>query len=237
MKHKACISKYGISNDIPGFLETNYRLAIERSNCLPPYLKDIIAQYGKNDYILDIGCGVGGDLSILKQHNFKHLYGVELVPEALEFAHKKFHLSSVVRGNCESLPFRTDRFNCCMATNIIEHILFPSKLMKEIHRVLVTGGLTIINVPRASSLSDTILRWGGVIMHGKTSHIQRFDLKKAKGLFLKHGFIILKEEKNVGFDLDSPLFKQNLILKAFYGRLERLLRNELNGWRFTLKKN
>lgn len=236
MKRNNSISDYGISNDIPAFLEVNYRLAITRQHEIPPYLKEIVVKADQNNPILDIGCGVGGDISILKSKGFKRVFGVEIVSEALYFAKQKFGLNSIVQGNCESLPFRSEQFQCCLATNIIEHILYPPKLMEEIYRVLKPAGMVVINVPRASSMSDRILRWGGVVLHGKTSHIQKFSLKKARKLFMENNFSIIEEFESRGFDLDCPAFRNSSVLRSFYRFLERVLRNELNGWRFVLQK-
>ncbi|OPY61761.1 MAG: putative teichuronic acid biosynthesis glycosyltransferase TuaC [Pelotomaculum sp. PtaU1.Bin065] len=230
------ISEYGISNDIGAFLDSNYRLACEREENKPSYLQQIIAKNSRADYILDIGCGVGGDLHILKKEGFSNLYGVELLFDALQFARKTFCLSSVVQANCERLPYRSNTFDCCVATNIIEHIVYPNKLLKEINRVLKNDGQAVITVPRAASASDRILRWGGMILHGKTSHIQKFDLKKARSLFHDNHFIIIEEKEIRGFELDNPLFRNSCFLKHVYRLLVVVLRNELNGWRFTLKK-
>jgi SAM-dependent methyltransferase len=51
------------------------------------------------------------------------------------------------------LPFREARFDLAICTEVLEHLLWPHFLLKEIHRVLAPGGHLIVSVPNMASLS------------------------------------------------------------------------------------
>jgi ubiquinone/menaquinone biosynthesis C-methylase UbiE len=45
------------------------------------------------------------------------------------------------------MPVHSAEFNSVLWDNVIEHIEKPDKLLKEIHRVLETGGILLVGIP------------------------------------------------------------------------------------------
>lgn len=50
-------------------------------------------------------------------------------------------------GDVEDLPFKSNSIDVVVASEVIEHLLFPEKGMKEIHRILKPSGVAIFSVP------------------------------------------------------------------------------------------
>jgi len=101
--------------------------------------------------VLDIGCGNGEFLSLLRQHT-KDLdcVGYEFSPEAAESARSRgytvhdgpFPQSVIAAGGRES-------FDVVCVFQVIEHIVDPYSFISSIKKLVRPGGMLIISVPNA----------------------------------------------------------------------------------------
>lgn len=104
--------------------------------------------------ILDIGCGDGVLLSLIGRGR---LYGVDLDQDSLHYAAGKVK-AKFLRAAAESLPFRSGFFDVVIATEIIEHLGRPEKLLEEARRALKRSGRLIVTTPVkvAEGLTDKL---------------------------------------------------------------------------------
>lgn len=51
------------------------------------------------------------------------------------------------------LPFHDDSFDLVICTQVLEHLLWPQRLLKEFHRVLSSVGKIVVSIPNVSSLT------------------------------------------------------------------------------------
>lgn len=63
-----------------------------------------------------------------------------------------------IAANIERLPFRSESFSLITANMVVEHVLNPSRLLSEINRVLVPGGLFLFHTPNANYFEVAIAR-------------------------------------------------------------------------------
>lgn len=96
--------------------------------------------------VLDIGCGVGSNLALLKSLGFR-VFGMDSAIYGLSLAKKKFPAIPLINGDLMSLPFKTDSIGLIVATDILEHLDADTLGMKEIHRTLLRGGKAVFTVP------------------------------------------------------------------------------------------
>ena len=68
--------------------------------------------------ILDVGCGTGANLEMLKQYGESE--GVDVSDDALEFCRKKG--LKVHKGLAETLPFADESFEIVTALDVVEHL-------------------------------------------------------------------------------------------------------------------
>lgn len=108
----------------------------------------------KDQKFLDIGCGDGVLLSLIKKGK---LYGVDLDQDSLNFASTKIQ-AKLIKAKAEKLPFKNNFFDVVIATEIIEHLSRPQLMLQEIKRVLKPGGKIIITTPlkSISGLTDLL---------------------------------------------------------------------------------
>jgi ubiquinone/menaquinone biosynthesis C-methylase UbiE len=102
--------------------------------------------------LLEIGCGVGAVLAVLGQEfPGVRLFGVDIEPKQLEFAHGHLARSGVeaalTQADALALPFEDESFGYVWMMWFLEHISDPPAALREARRVLVAdGAITAIEV-------------------------------------------------------------------------------------------
>jgi len=114
--------------------------------------------------ILDVGCGDGFHLNLLKKYGKKSwtLEGVDFDKRAVAMAEKsglKVHLGSV-----ETLDLPENTFDLALMIQTIEHLEKPFEILAAIKSVLKTGGKLVIVTDNTDSLDFKLFKngyWGG----------------------------------------------------------------------------
>jgi len=117
---------------------------------------DFLGKLDQNDVILDIGCGHSMLPSILESQ--ASLVCLDFNSEALDWQKRKSaqkqHRSSLegIQASGDKLPFKDKVFSAVISISAIEHFRDEGDVlaMKEIARILKTGGICVITVPLAS---------------------------------------------------------------------------------------
>jgi ubiquinone/menaquinone biosynthesis C-methylase UbiE len=94
-----------------------------------------ISNFEPNSFILDLGCGTGFSLNVLKKAGF-NIIGLDISFEMLKYAKdKKFN---VVLANMNNLPFKNESFDYLVSISAIQwsDIKDYSKVLDEIKRVI-----------------------------------------------------------------------------------------------------
>jgi len=86
---------------------------------------------------IDLGCD-DGTLTILvaKEVNAKEVYGVDISNEALEKAAQKDIKTFQGDLNSYKLPFKDNFFDLILSTAVIEYLIEPDYMLREVYRVL-----------------------------------------------------------------------------------------------------
>jgi SAM-dependent methyltransferase len=92
--------------------------------------------------LLDIGCGLGNYLQTRKEN----AYGVDINPHNVSYC-KKLGLNVMLMNPGDNYPFDSNYFDSIVLDNVLEHIPNPEHDLKEIFRMLKTGGTVVIGVP------------------------------------------------------------------------------------------
>lgn len=94
---------------------------------------------------LDIGAGEGYHTEDLRKMGY-HAFGIELLDKRVADAHK-LGREYVRQGDAHNLPWPDLYFDVVFMHEVLEHCAFPVKALKEIHRVLKSGGKFVISLP------------------------------------------------------------------------------------------
>lgn len=104
--------------------------------------------------ILEIGCGMA-ELPAFLPSNFSY-YGLDPAEECVKKSKELWPRHNFVRGIAESLPFKNESFDLVFSVQVIEHVSDPKAALKEMFRVLKTGGFLIIIAPNMETPWSTI---------------------------------------------------------------------------------
>jgi len=135
--------------------------------------------------LLDVGCGDGLLIGLVKQQNENiQCAGVDFSENAVNISAKKYPDGYFVRCNVatETLPFSDDSFDTVIALDILEHLFHPKNALIEMRRI--SRHDVIIGVPNFSSFPARIQALFGRVPENnfpKKSHVYWFN----KGVLLK----------------------------------------------------
>lgn len=109
--------------------------------------------------VLEIGCGDGA-LSGLIYKTFKcNITGLDPAQEGINFSKEKFrdlnYRGSFIVADGYSFPFESGSFDIVLCCDVIEHLQKPDAMVKEMHRLIKSGGKGIITTPvRTNEIPD-----------------------------------------------------------------------------------
>ncbi len=110
--------------------------------------------------VLEIGCGVGTDLSQFAK-NGALVTGVDLTESAIKLAKRRFkamRLKGTLRvADAERLPFPSNSFDLVYSFGVLHHTPNTQKAMNEVYRVLKPGGTARIMLYHTISFEYLIL--------------------------------------------------------------------------------
>jgi SAM-dependent methyltransferase len=101
--------------------------------------------------ILDIGTSTGTNLRMLRDLGYVNFEGLDRSQEAVRWCAEKGYGKVTVGDVCD-LPFADCDFDLVLATDIVEHVDDDAAALREICRVLKSGGRALITVPAFSIL-------------------------------------------------------------------------------------
>lgn len=141
---------------IPG---SSSRLTIVDHN--ETYGRHLLENFIKDERVnecLDLGCGTGADLEIVKSYNSNaNLYGVDFGLWNAEILREKGIKPIALNIEIEKLPFKDNSLDLIIANQIIEHTKEIFWINHEIFRCLKPGGTLILAMPNVLSLHNRIL--------------------------------------------------------------------------------
>lgn len=187
----------------------------------------------KNLRFLDIGCGIGKHLIILRNNGIGQAFGFDIVETLVRIARMDFGLQNLMVANSIRIPLMDNSVDRVLLYNVIEHCSEPGKVLGEIYRVLAIDGILYMDAPNARSMGDRIFRWGGLLLHGKTSHIQKFKRSTIEELIRQNRFEIEEVRIYRGIYVDYPQMQKNIWLKWV---LKKLFDKEISSWEMKLSK-
>jgi 2-polyprenyl-3-methyl-5-hydroxy-6-metoxy-1,4-benzoquinol methylase len=148
--------------------------------------------------ILELGCGLGQNLSLFKEDNI--VKGVEGLADAVNTA--RLLGLEIIQANLESpiieIPDASQDWILCL--DVLEHLVKPFNLLLEIKRILKDNGKAILNVPNHLELRGRlkILFGSGIDVHNFFPEYNEWDNPHLR-FFTYSGYIKMIE--STGFSL------------------------------------
>jgi SAM-dependent methyltransferase len=136
--------------------------------------------------LLDIGCGTGANLPMLRSFVGKEgcVTGIDFSPLALQFArsHPESRNVELMQADALNLPFEDNSFDFVTMFDVLEHLSDDHRALQEVHRVLRPGGAYVWSVPAYKKL------WSA---HDEAlHHFRRYEQAELRQLLRTEGFAV-----------------------------------------------
>ena len=107
------------------------------------------ARFVNNKGVVDIGCGAGYGVHILRNAGAQKVFGWDVSPKAVKLANRRYGTVSGVNFEVRDiLAEKVDpSVEVAVCFEVIEHVQFPEKLIDNVFSGLNDNGLLIISTP------------------------------------------------------------------------------------------
>jgi SAM-dependent methyltransferase len=141
--------------------------------------------------LLDIGCGGGLFLGLMRQRGFR-VVGLDFSREAAAIAWHRQQAPAVC-GMLEHSPLRAGAFAGVTMFHVLEHLYDPRSYLSTAHRLLQPGGRLVIQVPNAACWQFRLLghAWNGVDV---PRHLYDFRDRDIDHLLEDCGFTVVRRK-------------------------------------------
>jgi len=165
-------------------LEDFYWWHVGRRDVVKVLLSRFLEQ--KKNYILEIGCGTGGNVRMLS--TFGKVIGIDPSKEAVHFCRGRGFRDAIL-GRGEKTNFPSEHFDLVVALDVFEHIENDEVAFRESFRILKKGGYLLLTVPAYQFLWS---EHDEVLDHKRryTASVMRSKAKKAGFEIVKISYLI-----------------------------------------------
>lgn len=144
--------------------------------------------------ILDLGCGNGNVISLLKKEREAFYYGLDISQNMIEGAKKRCGEEvDFVLGDAENLPYPDDKFDIIICNASFHHYPRPKVAVSEIKRVLKKNGTLILGDPTVPGIFIKI--FNKMIQYSNSGDSRIWYKKDIVPLFENAGFKVYDWKK------------------------------------------
>lgn len=137
--------------------------------------------------LLDLACATGGFTHWSRDHGACTI-GVDISHYALQQAIKVSD-SSFAQASVAALPFEDRSMDITVAFDIIEHLLDPCPMLREVYRVLKPSGWLFLSTPNARSFKRPLL---GRNWNSDETHVRFYQASEIQAVAQQFGFNIAR---------------------------------------------
>ena len=202
-------------------------MALPRLDAVLGVLEGVVAEA-----VLDLGCGDGSITMLLaKRVGARRVYGVDLDEGALAEAFKRGLNVFKADLSKDPLPLPDESVDLVLALEVIEHLMNPDHMLREIRRVLRRGGSLVVSTPNLASWVNRValllgyqpynaevsteivagVPWRARTFSKPSGHVRPFTLRALKELLQYHGFTVVKVRGAPGVEPKELAFLDGLL--------------------------
>jgi 2-polyprenyl-3-methyl-5-hydroxy-6-metoxy-1,4-benzoquinol methylase len=193
---------------------------------------DYISKRGQLN-ILDLGCGNGVlGQEIRNRYGDKHyLCGVELDPQGADMARPYY--DNLLIGDIMNLQFQKGsrrKFDLVLLVEVIEHLMTPSVLLRNLHQFLKPEGIVYITTPNVAYWS-TRLRlavrgdFGPDLLTLDPTHVRFFTFTSLEQMLKKSGYEVISK-----IPVPWPNGSMSQVYRQYAHRFVRPIQRKLTTW-------
>ena len=211
---KNCYHEIDIKTDIEYYKKTivvDMRTFSERLNTIENHVK--------KGSLLDVGCSIGTFMEVAKRKDWD-VFGVDLNKDAIRDCRKK---GLKVELKDINLYKNNKKFDLINMSDLIEHVISPTKTLQKCRELLKDEGFIFISTPDFGSILARIMkeRWFHV---WPKEHLYYFNKKTMRKLLEKTGYEIVFIKNSQRYRDVNALVRHVTLLKPFKPVIRKLLR-------------
>jgi SAM-dependent methyltransferase len=169
---------------------------------------------------LEIGCGTGGTLELLKQRGAAYTAGIDINAESIKMAIDRGVDAAIVADiEKDELPYREKEFDCIILADVLEHLYDPWNTLKKVTYYLADDGYLLLSLPNIKYYK--VLR--RLIFHDEwtyedagildTTHVRFFTLKEIHRILKSSGLKSVLVKKNFSSSIRMKILNKLLFRK------------------------
>jgi methionine biosynthesis protein MetW len=150
--------------------------------------------------VLEVGCGNGNFSKLISEKYSAKCWGIEFNNKAAEEAVKVMHkvINADIINSLNEIP--DSYFDCIILNDIIEHLVDPYSILKNLKSKLTSSGILVLSIPNVRYWRNVMRltlfgEWNytgyGIL---DSTHLRFFTYKSLKKMFPELGFEILALE-------------------------------------------
>ena len=153
--------------------------------------KDSINTISKKNFsALDVSCGTGEGLLMLREKTKGKIMGVDISEEMLKIAKQKIseHNVELKKASVDQLPYKDETVDVVISTEAFHHYPNPDKAISEMNRVLKKGGELIITDP-------DFLFFNRIFERLEPGCVHIYNKNEVKNLFIRAGLNNIEQRR------------------------------------------
>ena len=162
----------------------------------PIILDQVRRHFSGGQRCLDIGCGSGGNAALLTR-NAWIVDGITISPNEASLARtvcREVAIHNLEQGLPETI--KPESYDVVLASHVLEHVLYPEKLLTDCWRALKPNGGILVVLPNLLFWKNRVKMALGRFEYQNAgimdyTHCRWYTLDSAKALLAKHGFAII----------------------------------------------
>jgi SAM-dependent methyltransferase len=172
-----------------GRLEEAYRRLVLRDHVR--FVAQAMGRPGLRGPLLDVGCGGGLFLGMMRERGFRVL-GLDFSPAAAAIAWKRQQVPAVCAA-LEAAPFPDGSIGGLTMFHVLEHLADPRAYLKRARQLLSPDGRLVVQVPNAACWQFRLLgrAWTGVDV---PRHLVNFRSRDLEALLESSGFAVQRRK-------------------------------------------
>jgi 2-polyprenyl-3-methyl-5-hydroxy-6-metoxy-1,4-benzoquinol methylase len=220
-------------------------------------IKAVKRYASKGAYIVDVGCGGGQFLSLMKKYGDKSwkLAGVDFSEQAINSL--KIKGIQAFKGRFEEMAWERDKPDIIVLNQVIEHLDDPASVIEKAYNILKPNGVLIIETPSIDGYDAVLFKsqyWGGY--HSPrhwtlyNEETLRFILENKKFQIIETSYLLsptfwLQSFHHLIFDkfnmprtssfFDTKYFPF-LVSASFFDVIQKFIRKKTSNFRMVARK-
>ena len=167
-------------------------------------LDALLHPYVESGSLLEVGCGSGMYLDLMRALGWKRVVGVDISRRAVEQARDELKLEAYC-GELKDARLDEESFDAVSLSHTLEHVPDPVEFLRETYRVMKPNARLAIIVPNAESLSARV--FGREWFHlDAPRHMVNFTRRSLRVALERAGFRVESLKTNPRLSYITALF-------------------------------